>query len=194
MSVPWPVGLTVCLAASVAIAPLRAQVPTLHVLTPSAVPPPVRAFKHHHKLQATYDSVADSTHLGVVTHKGKYFVTIERPRLTWSVAYPGRAPGTVPPDEIELEFRTQEPQAASNSQLVITYGVGQRVEIASAGAYGVQGVQTWNHFMRFPIPCGVLAEALANEPFHLSVGGIAVAFKPDQAEALRDLLSRVGAE
>jgi hypothetical protein len=52
---------------------------------------------------------------------------------------------------------------------------------------------TWSLFMQFPMPAAALAKALLRDKMMLSVGGIRVDFKPDQMEALRDLLSRVGA-
>jgi hypothetical protein len=47
--------------------------------------------------------------------------------------------------------------------------------------------------MRFPIPTADLARALVGETMRLSVGGIRVKFKPNQIDAIRDLLNRVGA-
>jgi hypothetical protein len=149
--------------------------------------------RHDKKLVATYDSVADSTHLAVVTHKGKYFLWTQHPRLTWSVTYAGRAPSAQAPAEVVLEFRTQNPQVAVGSRLVLELTGREPMEVASVGAYSDPGAMTWSHFMRFPIPTAELARALVNEEMRLSVGGIRVHFKRDQMTALRDLLSRVGA-
>ena len=193
MSVRWSARVPVHLALCVAPALLAAQIPTGHRLTRAAVPPEVQVFRHQKTLRAAYDSVADSTHLSVVTHKGKYFLTIQRPRLTWTVVYPGRTPGATAPDHLELEFRTQEPQAAGDSRLLILYGDGRRLEFSSAGGFSDPGVQTRSFFMRFVVPCDAMAEALASEEVQVSVGGISERFKPDHLEALRDLLSRVGA-
>jgi hypothetical protein len=131
--------------------------------------------------------------LGRGDAQGLYFFTIQRPRLTWSVTYPGRTPVAQPPSTVVLVFRTQEPQVALDSRLVIAVAGEQRLEVASTGAYSVQGVQTWSHFMRFPVPTTALAAALATEEVAVSVGGIRVGVKPDQVNALRDLLSRVRA-
>jgi hypothetical protein len=143
-------------------------------------------------LTAIYDSVADSTHLVVVTHKGKYFLWTQRPRLTWEVVYAGRLRPGRPPATVTLEFRTQAPQAARDSRLLLA-AAGQRLEVMSAGAFSDPGVQTWSHFMRFPVPCPALAEALATDTVSITVGGITERLKPDEMEALRDLLARVGA-
>ncbi len=193
MSVRWTVSLVVCLTGPVAPLRLPAQTATAAPLAGGTLPPASHRFKHAKKLRATYDSVADSTHLAVVTHKGKYFLTIQRPRLTWTVGYAGRAPGSPPPAEVVLEFRTQAPQVAGDSRLVIAFAAGQRLEVASAGAFSDPGVQTWSHFMRFPVPSAALAEALATDDVTVTVGGITERFKPDQVNALRDLLNRVGA-
>jgi hypothetical protein len=193
MTVRWFARVPVYLAFCVAPGLLGAQTPAGPRLAKAAAPPAVQPFQHHKTLLAAYDSVADSTHLSVVTHKGKYFLTMQRPRLTWSVVYPGREPGATPPTQMELEFRTQEPQAAKDSRLVILYGSGQQLEVQSTGGYSDPGVQTWSYFMRFPVSCADLAEALGSDQVRVTVGGISERMKPDQAEALRDLLSRVGA-
>jgi hypothetical protein len=82
MSLRWSVGLLVCLANPVAPTALPGQTATDKTLTQGRVPAARHGFAHHKKLQAFYDSSGDSTHLTVVTHKGKYFLTIQRPRLT----------------------------------------------------------------------------------------------------------------
>jgi hypothetical protein len=185
--------VTVCLGIAVASGPLRAQTPTAPQLLKGVVPPAPSTFHHHKKLQASYDSVADSTHLSVRTHRGKYFLTVQRPRLTWSVMYAGQRPDSLVPTEVWLEFRTQNPQVALNSRLVVQYGAGERIEVPSAGAYSDPGVVTWSHFMRFPIPTAALADALHSQQVLVTVGGITEWLAPDHLEALRDLLSRVGA-
>jgi hypothetical protein len=193
MSIRRTAGLLVYLGLAVAPARLPAQSATTLSVVSGPLARATPRFQHHKKLVATYDSRGDSTHLALVTHKGLYFFTIQRPRLTWSVTYPGRTPGAQPPSEVVLVFRTQEPQVALDSRLVIVFAGEQRLEVASAGAYSVPGVQTWSHFMRFPVPTAALAAALATEEVAVSVGGIRVGFEPDQVNALRDLLSRVGA-
>jgi hypothetical protein len=193
MSLRWSVGLLVCLANTVAPVALLAQTATPGMSTKGRVPPAKHRFMHHKPLVAFYDSVGDSTHLLLVTHKGKYFFTTQRPRLTWRVAYAGQLPGPEVPVTVELEFRTQEPQVARDSRLVIAYGDSQAIEVASAGAFSDPGIVTWSHFMRFPVPSARLAAALAGTDLTITVGGIRERFKLDQMEALRDLLDRVGA-
>ena len=185
--------VTVCVAVGVAAKPVQAQTPTSPQLLKGVVPPGSVAFHHHKKLQASYDSVADSTHLSVRTHKGKYFLMVQRPRLTWSVVYAGQRPDSVTPSKVWLEFRTQNPQVALNSQLVMLYGDSGRIEVPSAGGYSDPGVVTWSHFMRFPIPTADFAAALRSEKMQVTVGGITERLSTEHLEALRDLLSRVGA-
>lgn len=186
--------MSISLALCAAPVLLNAQAAPAHRLTKAAIPPAVKPFRHVKKLRAFYDSTADSTHLSVMTHKGKYFLWSQRPRLVWSVAFPGRTPDTTTTlARVELEFRTQAPQTARDSRLVIQYGPGRQLEVPSAGAFSDYGVQTWSHFIRFHIPCASLAEVLTSEQVQVSVGGISEYFQPDHLEALRDLLSRVGA-
>jgi hypothetical protein len=192
MSLRRAVGVLTLMVVTVACSSARAQAPASAHGVKGVVPPPVYRFKHHKKLRAVYDSVADSTRLAVVTHKGQYFLTVKRPRLTWSVVYGGRTPGAAPPAEVWLEFRTQSPQVALDSRLEVLYGTGTRFEVASAGAHSEPGVQTWSHFMRFPIPTDALASALLTQKVLISVGGVAEYLEPEHLEALRDLLTRVG--
>src|SRR5512147_3130050 len=193
MPLRWALCVVLCGAHCVALRPLEAQAPTGARLIKGVVPPALGKFKHHKKLRAVYDSVADSTRVSVRTHKGQYFLTIHRPRLTWSVVYAGTRPDSTVPAEVWLEFRTQSPQTALNSRLEVLYGNGERFEVPSAGAYSDPGVLTWSHFMRFPIPVAALGSALRSQKVLVSVGGIAEYLEPAHLEALRDLLSRVGA-
>jgi len=193
MSVRWTVGLLVCLATNVAPAPTYAQAATSVAAAAGAVAPPVPSAKPHRKVRSNYDAVADSTRWSVVTHKGKYFLTIQRPRLTWSAAYAGHELDAQSPREVVLEFRTQEPQAALDSRLAITSGGGEGLEVGSSGAYSDPGVLTWSHFMRFGVPCAELARVLVDEDVTVTVGGIRERLKPDHVRALRSLLDRVGA-
>jgi hypothetical protein len=137
-------------------------------------------------LTAIYDSVADSTHLVVVTHKGKYFLWTQRPRLTWEVVYPGRLPPGRPPATVTLEFRTQAPQVARDSRLLLA-AAGQRLEVTSAGAFSDPGVQTWSHFMRFPVPYPALVEALATLSNFFDPGW-------ERTWSLRKALRKIGVE
>jgi hypothetical protein len=193
MPLRWAVIVCCCLASAAAPRGAPAQSPTTLHLVRGVVPAPVAKFRHNKKLLAVYDSVADSTQLSVRTHKGKYFLTIQRPRLTWSVAYPGRQPDGTAPEEVSLEFRTQSPQVALDSRLQVLYGTGEHFDVPSAGAHSDPGVVTWSHFMRFPVPAAALAEALRSQKVLVTVGGVSEYLQPDHLEALRDLLSRVGA-
>jgi hypothetical protein len=193
MSLRWSVGLLVCLTNPVAPTALPAQTATARALAQGSLPAAKHRFTHHKKLQAFYDSVGDSTHLTVVTHKGKYFLTIQRPRMTWTVVYAGQVPGPKAPLTVALEFRTQAPQVAGDSRLVMASAGGEGLAVASGGAFSVPGVQTWSHYMRFSVPSAGLAAVLAGDEVTVTVGGITERFKPDQIEALRDLLDRVGA-
>lgn len=193
MSLRWSVGLLVCLTNPVAPTALPAQTATARTLTQGSPPAAKHRFTHHRKLQAFYDTIGDSTHLTLVTHKGKYFLTVQRPRLTWTVVYAGQVSGPEAPLTVALEFRTQAPQVAGDSRLMMASADGQGLEVASSGAFSDPGVQTWSHYMRFAVPSAGLAAVLAGKEVTATVGGITERFKPDQIEALRDLLDRVGA-
>jgi hypothetical protein len=72
MSVRWNVGLCLCLAANIAPMRLLAHTATAASVDRRVLPPARHHFDRHKKLLATYDSVADSTHLGVITRTGQY--------------------------------------------------------------------------------------------------------------------------
>lgn len=76
---------------------------------------------------------------------------------------------------------------------MIESSTGLRIEVASTGAHSEPGVQTWSHFMRFPVPSGELAQVLAGDQVTVLVGGIRERLKPEHINAVRDLLNRVGA-
>jgi hypothetical protein len=139
-----------------------------------------------------YDSTVDSTRWSLVTHKGRYLLTIQRPRLTWTGARQGREPGA-PASAVVLEFRTQAPQAALDSRLVISSPAGARLELGSSGSSSDPGVVTWSHFMRFQVPCDELARLLVSGEATIVVGGIRERLKADHVRALRYLLDRLGA-
>lgn len=184
------VGLALCVVPTL----LRAQTAT-GALGLSTGPANARPASHStKKLVATYDSLTDSTHLAVVTHKGTYFLWIQHPRLTWTVAYPGRKPSQPPPGEILLAFRTQAPQSPRDNQLVIESTSGARLTLNSISANNRPGPMTSTLVMNFLIPTEQLVRAVAGESMKLAVGGIKVKFKPDQLEALRELLRQASTE
>jgi hypothetical protein len=193
---PWnrTMGTGVCLALCVIPTLLRAQTATgeLGLSTDPASSRP--AFHSTKELVATYDSLTDSTHLAVTTHKGTYFLWIQHPRLTWTVTYPGREPSQPPSGEILLVFQTRAPQSPRDNQLVMESAAGERLMLNSIRANTRPGPMTPALLMDFLIPIDQLARALAGDSVKLTVGGIEVKFKPDQVEALRDLLRQASAE
>ncbi|MFL5448709.1 MAG: hypothetical protein ACJ8A6_09515 [Gemmatimonadales bacterium] len=187
-------GAVVWLALCIAPTLLRAQTATeeLGLSTDPANSHP--ASHSNKKLIASYDSLTDSTHLAVVTHKGTYFLWVQHPRLTWTVSYPGRKPNQPPSGEVLLVFQTQAPQSPRNNQLVIESTSGERLMLNSIKADSRPGPMTTTLLMDFLIPIDQLARALAGESMRIAVGGIEVKFRPDQLEALRDLLRQAPAE
>jgi len=190
---PWTMRVAAGLALSIAPALLSAQTVTGALGLSSTSHSGRPDFQHDKVLVATYDSLTDSTHLALVTHKGKYFLWIQHPRLTWTVAHAGRTP-VEPPPEILLDFRTQDPQSPRDNHLLIESPSGERLELNSVSADTRAGPMVGNLFMNFLIPTPELARVLGGTSIRLSVGGIEVKFKADQVAALRELLSRAGGE
>ena len=183
-------GAAICLVLSVAPSLVSGQTATGALDLSTAPRQTRRAFQHDKELVSTYDSLTDSTHLAVVTHSGTYLLWIQRPRLTWTVAYAGRAPSPQLPPEIRLVFRTTDPQSPKDNHLVIEAASGERLELNSVSAESRAGPMRWSLLMDFLIPTAELARVLADNSMRLSVGGIAVKFKRDHMEALRDLLNQ----
>ena len=192
MLVRWTVGLVVGAVLGVAVRPVTAQDATGF---PAVVDLPVPAppAQPHRKVRAVYDSTSDPTRWSVVTHKGRYFLTIQRPRLTWSGARQGRDSSGAAASVVVLEFRAQAPQTALDSRLVISSSAGSRVEVGSSGSYSDPGVVTWSHFMRFQVPRDELARVLVSDDVTVVAGGITERLKTDHLRALRYLLDRMGA-
>src|SRR6476646_2173626 len=131
-------GLALCVVPTL----LRAQTAT-GALGLSTDPVNARPASHStKKLVATYDSLTDSTHLAVVTHKGTYFLWIQHPRLTWTVTFPGRKPSQPPSGEMQLTFQTQAPQSPRDNQLVIESTSGERLTLNSMSANNRPGPMT----------------------------------------------------
>lgn len=137
MSMRRAPGLLLLLACGVAPTRLPAQAATGTVAALSPAMPGTLRFQHRKKLVAIYDTVADSTHLAVVTHKGKYFLTIQRPRLTWTVSYPGRRPDTLPPAEIVLEFGNARFRVSLRATSPITASTARSLAFASTSTVTV---------------------------------------------------------
>ena len=93
-----------------------------------------------------------------------------------------------------LTFQTQAPQSPRDNQLVIESTSGGRLTLNSISAHSRPGPMTTTMLMDFIIPIDQLARTLAGESMKLSVGGIEVKFKPDQLEALRELLRQASTE
>jgi hypothetical protein len=184
----------VCLALGVLPTLLRAQTATGELglsNDPANAHPTSRSSK---QIVATYDSLTDSTHLALVTHKGTYFLWIQHPRLTWTVTYAGHQPIQPPSGEVLLTFRTQAPQSPRDNRLVIESASGERLTLNSISADNRPGPMTTTMLMDFIIPIDQLARTLTGESMKLSVGGIVVKFKPDQLAALRELLRQASTE
>src|SRR5688572_23013505 len=50
-----------------------------------------RVFEHHKHIVRKYDQTTDQTRVSVTTHRGAYFLWIQRPRLTFLYVHTGPA-------------------------------------------------------------------------------------------------------
>lgn len=127
----------------------------------------------------------------MTTHLGRYFLWVQRPRLTFFFVHSHLQPTTLP-EVVSLVFRTQSPQDIATNHLGLSCdghaydtGIVPRSQVTT-------GAFVNSHFLTFDIPTAKFAEFIACSKVAVEVGGIQVDFTPDQHEALQDLGSRMG--
>ncbi len=75
-----------------------------------ATPLPARGhYQHQRHFRTETDAASGLTRVSVTTHPGRYFLWIQRPRLTFFFTYPTAQPAEAP-GFISLVYRTQTPQ------------------------------------------------------------------------------------
>lgn len=156
-----------------------------------ATPLPARGhYQHQRHFRTETDAASGLTRVSVTTHPGRYFLWIQRPRLTFFFTYPTAQPAEAP-GFISLVYRTQTPQNFATNRLVLSCD-GRPHETGIVPRSLVSpGVFVTSHFLTFDMPLPVFADLVACSAVALDVGGIRVDFAPDQLEALQALGSRL---
>lgn len=153
-------------------------------MAPSALPER-RTFKHRKEISREYDQTTDQTRVSVTTHKGTYFLWIQRPRLTFFYVYDGTALRSTP-GSVFLVFRTQNPQLPLNNRLAFTCD-GSRQELDITPTFWLEpGAMTTSRHYMYELSTDRLAELLACNTASIAVGDVSASFANDQLEALRD--------
>ncbi len=166
---------------------------TSHYLTPVDAPgarteasaadttPGVRA-----PLRAEYDSTEDVTRISVTTHRGKYFLWIQKPQVRFFFAYAGRTPVT-PPPVVYLVFRTQSPQVVHHTRLTWTCNGATSTIRGTPSSWVDQGPMTVSHYLTFKIPTETFVTMAGCGSATLEVGGVRAPFSRKQLRMLQEL-------
>lgn len=149
-----------------------------------------RAFEDDRPVTSRYDGTLDSTTVAVVTHGGRYFLWIQRPRITVRFRYGGRHLADVPSDVV-FDVRVQRPQQPDVSTLVLAPNGGPAVHVARVTFHSKEDVLVTNLDYAFDVPVAAFARLIRSGGLTLALGGVRATFDGAQMEALRDLASRM---
>ena len=187
----WPLVPTLCLALT-AVAPLGAQRSPLAGQRQVQLSDSALEALESPEVRTSYDRDADSTLLSVVTHTGWLGLASTSPRVVWSVAYSGHEPAPEGVETVVLEMRTQDPQVATSSLLLMEYGAGRRFESRSVGIRSEPTMVTTGTWMRFVLSASALSEVFEAPPVKLTLGGIPLKLTNNRLQALRQMLAMAG--
>jgi hypothetical protein len=123
--------------------------------------------------------------VSLTTHKGAYFLWIQRPRLTFFFVHTGTASPAAPPS-VFLVFRTQSPQLPTTNHLDIGCdGRASQVPVTPTFWIAPGAFTTSRHYM-YEVPLEHFAPLLACGTAAITVGGVTAPFAQDHLEALRE--------
>ena len=192
-------GALMLLAFMVVGCGVRESMPTFRSAAPLSVAPssfslsqlpPRQSYAHHHPIRLAYNSVANQTRVSLTTHKGMYFLWIQRPRVTFFYDFAGTIPTGVPAT-VSLAFRTTNPQfPATNALSTICDGVASSQPITPTFWSQAGPVVTSDNYT-YEIPLLTFTDLLKCDALTIEVGGIRAPLKPEQMNALRDFASRM---
>lgn len=133
-----------------------------------------------------YDDTLDLSRYSVTTHRGKYFLWIEKPRLTFFVVSPGRQLDSLPA-VVYLIFRTQSPQEVSDSRLQLVCDGVTTLAGGVPTARVVPGMLTTSLYQTFELPLATFRQFAACGTGSVSVGGVEASFSAAQFGELAEL-------
>jgi hypothetical protein len=165
------------------LAPVTEAVPP-PAWRPSASNPAPAPAKNATSIRVEHDSADALTRVSLMTHRGAYFLWVQRPQLTFFYVYTGQTL-TAPPPVLYLVFRTQSPSGVLDNRLHLV------CDGASATVPGLptsrveQTVQTSDHYLTFAIPTGTVTRFSECGTAEVEVGGVSASFSPTQLSDLR---------
>jgi hypothetical protein len=136
------------------------------------------------RITREHDDVTNQTRISVTTHKGSYFLWIQRPRVTFFYVYEGTSFAHTPAT-ILLVFRTVNPQVPSNNHLVFTCD-GNRQDLGITPTFWLEpGAMTTSRHYMYEIPTAVFDRLLTCSSPSITVGDVSASLASDRLEALR---------
>lgn len=150
-------------------------------VSPADTTPGVRA-----PLRTEYDSTEDVTRISVTTHRGKYFLWIQKPQVRFFFAYAGKTPVT-PPQVVYLVFRTQSPQVVQHTRVTWTCNGATSTIRGTPSSWVDQGPMTSSHYLTFKIPTETFVTMAGCGSATLEVGGVRASFSRKQLRMLQEL-------
>jgi hypothetical protein len=159
--------------------------------TPSEIHLPARqSYVHRHPIRSAYDSITNQSRVSLTTHKGKYFLWIQRPRVTFFYDFAGTIPSGVPAN-ISLVFRTTNPQVPATNRLTTVCDNTRSPQPIVPTFWPQSGPMVSSSNYTYEIPLQTFADLLRCDALTLEVGGIRADLKPEQMSALRDFASQM---
>jgi hypothetical protein len=166
----------------------RAPAPALAA---TASLPPAREGSPSAATLVEHDSTTDQTRVSLTTHRGTYFLWVQRPRLTFFYVYSGIMLQH-PPASVFLVFRTHEPQAPATNHLALSC---EGVEVPQSVARGFAfepGLMVTTRAFTYELSLETFAAFVSCDRAALTVGDIAVPFTEGQLLTLRDFAAGMG--
>lgn len=149
-------------------------------------PPRPTPVPDRHPFAVEYDSAQDLSRVSVRTHRGSYFLWIQKPQLTFFYVHSGRFPAE-PPPVVYLIFRTQSPQSVRGNALHLTCDGSTSAVPGLPDSRVEPGVLASSHYLTFKIATEAFIRFSRCRAAALDVGGVRATFNPERLDQLRTL-------
>lgn len=143
--------------------------------SPGTTPSPIRI---------EHDSADDLTRVSLMTHRGAYFLWVQRPQVTFFYVYAGQAPAAAPP-VVYLVFRTQSPSGVLDNKLHLVCDGATATVPGLPTSRVEQTIQTSVHYLTFAVPTETVLQFSECGAAEVEVGGVRATFSPIQQSDLR---------
>lgn len=138
-----------------------------------------------------HDTAEGLTRVSVMTHRGSYFLWVQKPQVTFFYVYAGDAPPAEPPSVVYVVFRTQSPQSIRDNRLTLVCD-GVAADVPGLPTSRVeQNYQLSTHFLTFTVPRETIVEFAHCQQAEVEVGGVRAPFTAQQLLNLRGLAAKL---